>query len=130
MTGPRIAAHAPDLMDQSKIRGALDNVSFVRRVDALASTEADVVLVDLNRPGVLDVVGAISATVIGFGSHVDDELLDAARAAGCDEVLARSVFFSRLARGALTGDTAAGDETATAGVDDTASDAADPVQAD
>ena len=96
-----IAAHAPDLMDQSKIRGALPDVTFVRRADALPTTDANIVLVDLNRPGVLDAVGAIEATVIGFGSHVDDDLLQAARDAGCDEVLARSVFFARLARGAL-----------------------------
>lgn len=97
-----IAVHAPDLMDQSKIRGALPDATFVRQAHALAETDADIVLVDLNRPGVLDVVGQIDATVIGFGSHVDEQLLRAASDAGCDEVLARSVFFSRLARGTLS----------------------------
>jgi hypothetical protein len=35
---------------------------------------------------------------VGFGSHVDKTLLDAAHQAGCDEVLARSAVFRRLAR--------------------------------
>jgi hypothetical protein len=35
---------------------------------------------------------------VGFASHVDTALLDAARAAGCDEVMARSTVFRRLAR--------------------------------
>ncbi|MDQ1373520.1 MAG: hypothetical protein QOJ09_858, partial [Actinomycetota bacterium] len=48
--------------------------------------------------GVLDAVQGVAAGVrtIGFGSHVDRELLDAARAAGCDEVMARSEFFRRV----------------------------------
>lgn len=74
-------------------------VVFVRRVDSLGaeSVGADLVLVDLSRPGVLDVVGSLAARTVGFGSHVDDELLAAARAAGCDEVLPRSRFFRTLA---------------------------------
>lgn len=104
MTGP-IVAYAPDLMDQSRIRGGLADVVFVRRLDALAAKvdeiNAEAVLVDLGRPGVLDVVGQIDAPVIGFGSHVDEDLLAAAATAGCDEVLARSVFFTRIARGTL-----------------------------
>jgi len=34
--------------------------------------------------------------VIGFVSHVQSELIAAARAAGCDQVLARSAFASQL----------------------------------
>jgi hypothetical protein len=92
-----IVAFAPDLMDQSRIRAAHPDVVFVRRLDALADAAARLVLLDLGRPGALDAVAAIDAPVIGFGSHVDDELLAAARAAGCTEVLPRSVFFRRLA---------------------------------
>jgi hypothetical protein len=45
---------------------------------------------------VLDVLPRLGhARTIGFASHVDDELIGAARAAGCDEVLPRSVFFRR-----------------------------------
>jgi hypothetical protein len=91
-------AYVPDLMDRSRL--ASRTVTFVPRAEALLqAAEGDVVVVDLSRPGVLDALGAMPAGVrtIGFGSHVDRELLDAARAAGCDEVLPRSEFFRRLA---------------------------------
>ena len=71
---------------------------FVPSPDALASTPARLVLLDLSRPGALDAVSTVAAPVVGFGSHVDDELLAAARAAGCDEVLPRSRFFRQLER--------------------------------
>jgi hypothetical protein len=89
-------AYVPDLMDRSRL-GGLD-VTFVTDLASLAdATTGDVVVVDLSRPQVLEALGAIAAGVrtIGFGSHVDRELLEAARAAGCDEVLARSEFFRR-----------------------------------
>jgi hypothetical protein len=38
----------------------------------------------------------VAAPTVGFGSHVDRELLAAAHASGCDQVLARSAFFGRL----------------------------------
>ena len=38
--------------------------------------------------------------VIGFGSHVNKELLDAARLAGCDLVMPRSLF-RKLLEGSL-----------------------------
>jgi hypothetical protein len=55
-------------------------------------------VVDLSRPGAVDALGAVPAGVrtIAYGSHVDTAVLDAARAAGCDEVLPRSAFFSHL----------------------------------
>jgi len=45
---------------------------------------------------VLDVLGDVGARTVGFAAHVDEELIAAASAAGCDEVLARSVFFRRF----------------------------------
>lgn len=93
---PRVAAFVPDLMDRSKVAGAAPGTVFVARAADLAGVQADLVVVDLGRPGVLDVVPALTGRVVGFGSHVDRGLLDAARAAGCDQVLARSAFFSRL----------------------------------
>lgn len=92
----------PDLMDRTKIDNAVPGtVTFTASPDALVAlaSGADMVVVDLSRPGVLDVLPDISALgvrTIGFGSHVDTDTLDAARAAGCDQVMARSVFFSRL----------------------------------
>ena len=41
-------------------------------------------------------LGAVGAHTVGFAAHVDEELMAAASAAGCDEVLARSVFFRRF----------------------------------
>ena len=81
------------------MRAALgDAVTFVRDAAGLASADAELVLVDLSRPGALDALSGVSARTIGFGSHVDAELLAAARAAGYDEVLPRSKFFARLSR--------------------------------
>lgn len=96
----RIAAFVPDLMDRSKVAGAAGqgaDVTFVRSPADLAGVGADLVVVDLSRPGVLEVLpGLAPARTIGFASHVDVRLMDAARAAGCDEVLARSRFFAAL----------------------------------
>ena len=110
-----IVAYVPDLMDRSRISGAAGAgggdagegatvggpVRFVRAPADLVelASGADLVVVDLSRPGVLDVlpdVSALGVRVIGFGSHVDTDTLTAARAAGCDQVLARSAFFGRL----------------------------------
>jgi len=92
----RIAAYVPDLMDRSKVAAAADGrVTFVSRPDELVGVDADLVVVDLDRPGVLEVLSRIEARTVGFGSHVQRHLLEAARAAGCDHVLARSAFFSR-----------------------------------
>jgi hypothetical protein len=92
-----VAAHVPDLMDRSKVSAvAGGRVTFARTPGELAGTDADLVVVDLSRPGVLDALPSLAGRrVLGFGSHVDTELLDAARAAGC-EVLPRSKFFTRL----------------------------------
>lgn len=93
-----IAAYVPDLMDRSRLGGRA--ITFVAAPADLEAIDADLYLVDLGRPNVLQAVGALAgreATVIGFGSHVDAELLAAARTAGCTEVLPRSRFFARLA---------------------------------
>ena len=94
----RIAAFVPDLMDRSKVAAAGGaEVTFVRSAADLASVGGEVVVVDLARPGALDALPALAgARTIGFASHVDKELIDAARAAGCGEVLPRSRFFASL----------------------------------
>ena len=90
-----VAAFVPDLMDRSRLGGR--QITFVASPADLAAVDADVYVVDLSRPGVLDAVEALRGRrVIGFGSHVDTDLLRAARAAGCETVLARSAFFPRL----------------------------------
>lgn len=92
-----VVAYVPDLMDRSRISSAAD-VTFVPGPGALAAAaeDADVVVVDLTRPGVLEAVGSLTARVIGFANHTERELMESARAAGCETVLARSAFFSRL----------------------------------
>lgn len=101
----KIAAATPDLMDRSRITSALAalpdvDAVFVASPDALVGLAGvSAVLVDLSKRGALDALPAIVASgarVIAYGSHVDRSLLDAARAAGVDEVLPRSAFFSRL----------------------------------
>jgi hypothetical protein len=95
----------PDLMDRSRL-SSIPGAHFVsnpRELAEVASGE-DLVLVDLSRPGILDVVEQIGAgRVVGFASHVDERLMDEARRRGCDEVLARSVFFRRYSRMAAGG---------------------------
>jgi len=91
----RVAAYVPDLMDRSKVAAAGD-VTFVSHPGALAGVEADVVVVDLMRPGVLEVLPGLSARVIGFARHTEPALMAAAQAAGCDVVLPRSAFFARM----------------------------------
>ena len=98
-----VVAFVPDLMDRSKVSAAAPGVTFVATAPDLldAATGADLVLVDLSRPGVLDVLDRLApARVIGFGSHVDRDLLARAEASGC-EAMPRSAFFARV--GSLLG---------------------------
>lgn len=95
----KIVAYVPDLLDRSKVAAAGD-VSFVGRPDQLAETAessgADLVVVDLTRPGVVEVISDIRAPVLAFANHTRRDLMEAARAAGATQVMARSAFFSRL----------------------------------
>lgn len=100
---PTIVAFAPDLMDRSKLAAA--GATVVGSLDALAAAAADasVVAIDVSRPGAVAVLGALAEArrgthprLIAFGPHVDSETLTAAKAAGCDAVMARSRFFRDL----------------------------------
>lgn len=92
----RIVAYVPDVMDRSKVAAAGDCI-FVSRPADLAGlcAAADLVVVDLTRPGVVEVL-PLDAKVIGFANHTSRDVMDAARAAGCAEVLPRSDFFARI----------------------------------
>jgi hypothetical protein len=93
-----VYAVVPDLMDRARIDEAILGVhhTTIGAIGSLA-TDGDVVLVDLRRAGpAVALAVATGARVIGFGPHVDDEVLSAAATAGC-EALPRSVFFRRLA---------------------------------
>ena len=93
----RVAAFVPDLMDRSRVAAAVPGVTFVGSPADLSAADADVVVVDLARPGVLEALAGLGAVrSVGFASHVDRELIEAARAAGCGLVLPRSRFFASL----------------------------------
>ena len=98
----RVVAYVPDLMDRSKVAAAAPGATFVTRPEGLAAAVGDagadppVVLVDLTRPGVLEALPSVPGRVVGFANHTARQVMDDALAAGCDQVMARSAFFSRL----------------------------------
>jgi hypothetical protein len=97
-----------DLLDSSRIAGharaaGLEAVMCRDSAALLAALDRQPVLalLDLHNPGLavettVPVLRAAGLRVIGFGSHVDVTRLKVARAAGCHEVLPRSVFFEWL----------------------------------
>ena len=108
-----ILAILDDLMFSSKIKTAASQlgvaVTFARSSDAalveMRRSAPSLVILDLNNPRTdpLGTVGAMksdpalaSIPTVGFASHVQTDVIDAARQAGVDEVLARSAFTTRL----------------------------------
>jgi hypothetical protein len=92
-----IVVLTPDLADRARIAAVVPDARFVGAAALLprAAEGADVVVVDLSRAGVLgvlDEVVALGGRVVGYGPHVDAELLAAASAAGV-EAVPRSRFF-------------------------------------
>ena len=99
MSPKKVVAFVPDLLDRSKVAGAAE-VVFVSRPADLAATarsrSADLVVVDLTKPGVVDVLADIPVPVIAFANHTRRDLMEAAATAGASQVLARSAFFARI----------------------------------
>jgi CheY-like chemotaxis protein len=70
-----------------------------------AASPASLIIVDLNaRHGALDAIEKLAADgpgnprrIIAFLSHVQTDLAERARAAGCEDVMARSKFTQNLA---------------------------------
>jgi CheY-like chemotaxis protein len=108
-----ILAILDDLMFTSKIKSAAARlgvpISFARSSDAalagMRSSAPKLVIVDLNNPRTdpLGTVGQMKADpalsaipIVGFASHVQTDVIEAARTAGVDDVLARSAFTQRL----------------------------------
>jgi L-alanine-DL-glutamate epimerase-like enolase superfamily enzyme len=92
---------APDLMDRSKIAAVLPDAVFVGAAAQLpaAAVGADLVVIDLSRAGVLEVLEVVVAAavrVVGFGPHTETSLFTEAGAAGA-ESMPRSRFFGDLA---------------------------------
>ena len=108
-----VLALVDDLMFRSKIKSTATQmgvgVTFTgSRESALAAMKQDVpvlVILDLNNPRT-DPLGTVAAMkqderlasvrIVGFVSHVDLTTIDAARAAGVEEILARSAFAMKL----------------------------------
>ena len=109
-----VLAIVDDLMFSSKIRTAAVQlgveVTFVRSsaaaLAAIRDTAPALVILDLNNPRT-DPLGTVVAIkqdpetagirTVGYVSHVQADVIDAARRAGVDEVMARSAFSARLA---------------------------------
>ena len=89
-----VAALVDDLMDRSRLAGALPGARFVS--DAHATAGADVVVVDLARHAD-DVravrAQAVTARIVCFAPHVDSAAAARATGDGADVVLPRSRFF-------------------------------------
>ncbi len=93
-----------DLIFSSKIRATAQSlgvsVQIVREPDKLDGLAGDRLIVDLNQPGVLEAAirwrEATRGCVVGFVSHIDKQMIDRAREAGVDQVLARSAFVEKL----------------------------------
>ena len=107
-----------DLMVSSQISGAARGAACEMQVAGDSEAAAALsrvsgccgVLLDLTMPGVdlqqlLAGLSEARPPVIAFGPHVHTTTLEAARAAGCDRVLSRGEFVSRLHEivSALTG---------------------------
>jgi CheY-like chemotaxis protein len=108
-----ILAILDDLLFTSKIKTAASqlgvSVSFSRSSEAalhaMRETKPSLVILDLNNPRT-DPLGTVAAMkrdpelaavpTVGFASHVQTDVIDAARAAGVGEVLPRSAFAARL----------------------------------
>jgi hypothetical protein len=89
-----VVAFVDDLMDRSRLNGAVPGTQFV--TDPAAAADADVAIVDLARhAGVVRAVRAQSATVriVCFGPHIDADAAARANSDGADAVLPRSRFF-------------------------------------
>ena len=88
-----VVAFVPDLMDQSKLRLAMPDICFVKEISELIDIEVDLVVIDLSKSEVLEVLHKIDSKILGFVSHIDKEIIAEAEQAGCEKVLPRSKFF-------------------------------------
>jgi PleD family two-component response regulator len=109
-----VLALVDDLMFRSKIKSTATQlgvaVTFAGSQDAalaaMRTTVPTLVIFDLNNPRT-DPLGTLAAMKndpalasirsLGYVSHVDVATIDAARAAGVDDVVARSAFTANLA---------------------------------
>jgi len=79
--------------------------SLERGTAAIAEAEPRLILLDLNsrRVSAVDMIKSLKSDpntagirIVGFVSHVQEQLISEARASGCDSVMARSAFTQQL----------------------------------
>ena len=107
-----IVALVEDLFFLAKIRETAKAVGTTvvtgdsrRGLAAIAEAQPQAIILDLNSRGLsaLDWIRDLKADpstrsirIVAFASHVQGEIISAARAAGCDSVMARSAFTQQL----------------------------------
>ena len=126
MMATNVLIAVPDLLFRSKLRDAAQDAGAVTSsasnpgvvLERALETRPDVVVLDLGDARLepfelirnLKAEPSLSATrVVGFFSHVRLDIRDAAKAAGCDVILPRSVVVPALA-GILSGDATSGQD--------------------
>ena len=90
----KTVALADDLMDRSRLSGAIEGITFARGAGGCAG--ADLVIVDLTRYASTVTAlraAAPNARIVAFGPHVEDATLAQAADDGADAVFPRSLFF-------------------------------------
>ena len=106
----KVLAAIHDMMFSSKVTASARGkpIEWLKRgtkvADAVAASSPDVVLIDLAAPQ-LDAINAIreikagpckGCTVVGYIDHTREDVIAAARAAGCDQVMTKGEFARRL----------------------------------
>ena len=104
----KILAAIHDLMFSSKVTASARGkpIEWLKRgtkvADQVQASKPDVLLIDLASPQ-LDAVNAIrqikqagGVTVIGYVDHTREDVIQAAREAGCDQVMSKGEFARRL----------------------------------
>ena len=107
-----IVALVEDLFFLAKIRETAKAIGVTvvtgdarRGPTAIAEAQPQAIFLDLNSRGLpaVDWIRALKADpatrpirIVGFASHVQEQLISAARDAGCDSVMARSAFTRQL----------------------------------
>lgn len=119
MNERRVLIAVPDLFFSTRITSTAQQLGVTcvacapaALADRFRAQRTPLVIVDLHADGALEAIRALRALpetcdvrVVGFYSHVDNELRTAAIAAGVSDPMPRSAFTARLA-GILSGATA------------------------
>ncbi len=103
----KIVALVPDLMFETRIQDVAKHLGYpveflMSGEDAgaiIARVSPALVVVALDAPHAMEAIDEgkrVGARVLAFGSHKNVELMRAAKAAGCDQVVARSQMAADL----------------------------------